>query len=118
PVVERSMPNIIRSVGTVEASSSVEIRAQVSGELLNVNFKEGQDVAEGDLLFTIDPRPFDMAIKQAEAQLAKDSGQSKTAEMNRTRSASLLSRGLIAQSDFDTVAAQANSIQGTVNADN
>lgn len=112
--VSRSVPDTLRAVGTVEASSSVEIRSQVSGELLKVHFKEGQDVAAGDVLFTIDPRTFELAVKQAEAQLAKDIGQSKTAELQRTRASELLQKGILAQSDFDTTAAQANALQGTI----
>src|SRR6476469_3422447 len=55
-VVVRAMPVTIRAVGTVEASSTVDIRAQVAGPILSIGFKEGQDVKAGDLLFTIDPR--------------------------------------------------------------
>src|SRR5690349_14937288 len=57
-VAERAMPVTIRAVGTVEASSTVDIRAQVAGPILSIGFSEGQDVKAGDLLFTIDPRPF------------------------------------------------------------
>ena len=88
---ERSLPVILRAVGNVESSSTVEMRSQVTGSLLTVEFREGQDVAAGDLLFTIDPRPFDVALKQAEAQLAKDAGQSKNAEVQRARYADLAS---------------------------
>ncbi|HKT81657.1 MAG TPA: efflux RND transporter periplasmic adaptor subunit [Vicinamibacterales bacterium] len=117
-VTRKNIANTVRAVGTVEASSTVEVRSQVTGALLTVEFKEGQDVRAGDLLFTLDPRPFELAVKQAEAQLAKDSGQSKTAEAQRTRATELLDRGVISRSDFDTISATANSIQGTINADN
>jgi multidrug efflux system membrane fusion protein len=116
-VTEASLPVFVQGVGNVEAFTTVEIRAQVTGPLLEVHFQEGQDVEKGQLLFTIDPRPFELAVKQAEAQLAKDTGQSKTAEMQRARYTSLLKSGLVAQSDFDTVAAQANSLQSTLNLD-
>jgi multidrug efflux system membrane fusion protein len=116
-VTEASMPVYVQGVGNVEAFTTVEIRSQVTGPLLEVNFSEGQDVEKDQLLFTIDPRPFELAVNQAEAQLAKDSGQSKTAETQRTRYTSLLKSGLVAQSDFDTVAAQANSLQSTLSLD-
>ena len=63
-----------RAVGNVEASSSVAVRSQVSGELLKVGFDEGQDVAAGQVLFTIDPRQFEVALQQAEAALARSHG--------------------------------------------
>ncbi len=113
-VVERSMPVNLHAVGNVESSSTVEIRSQVTGSLLTVEFEEGQDVNAGDLLFTIDPRPFEVALKQAEAARAKDAGQSKNAEVQRQRYNDLLARGLIAQADFDTMSAQANALQSSV----
>jgi membrane fusion protein, multidrug efflux system len=116
--VERAMPVTLRAVGNVEASSTVEVRAQVSGELTSVAFTEGQDVKAGDLLFTIDPRALDVALRQAEAVLARDTGQSKTAEAQRARYTSLLKAGLISQADFDSVSGQANSLLSAINADN
>jgi multidrug efflux system membrane fusion protein len=116
-VTEASLPVYVQGVGNVEAFTTVEIRPQITGPLLEVNFREGQDVEKGQLLFTIDPRPFELAVKQAEAQLAKDAGQSKTAETQRTRYTSLLKSGLVAQSDYDTVAAQGNSLLSTLSLD-
>jgi membrane fusion protein, multidrug efflux system len=117
PVVERALPVYVQAVGNVEAFSTVEIRSQVTGPLLEVHFIEGQEVAKGQPLFTIDPRPFDLAVRQAEAQLAKDSGQSKTAETQRARYASLFKSGLVSQEQFDSISAQANSLQSTLAAD-
>jgi multidrug efflux system membrane fusion protein len=117
PVEEKALPVIIQAVGNVEAFSTVEVRAQVTGPLLEVHFTEGQDVEKGQLLFTIDPRPFDLAVRQAEAQLAKDSGQSKTAETQRARYASLFRSGLVSQEQFDAISAQANSLQSTIATD-
>ena len=117
-VVEQAMPINLRAVGNVEPSSTVEIRAQVTGALLSIEFREGQDVSAGDPLFTIDPRPFEVELKQAEAQLAKDAGQSKNAEVQRARAKDLLDRGVMSRADFDTVSAQANALQSTMVADN
>jgi membrane fusion protein, multidrug efflux system len=113
-VAEMPLPVYLQGVGNVEAYSTVEIRPQVSGPLLTVNFNEGQDVEKDQLLFTIDPRPFEIALKQAETQLLKDQGQSKTLETQRARNANLFKQGLIAQSDVDAQAAQANSLLSTI----
>src|SRR5260221_8783160 len=98
--LEMSLPLEVQGVGNVEANSTVEIRSQVTGPLLTVDFIEGQDVTDGQLLFTIDPRPFEVAVRQAEAVLAKDTGQSKTAEAQRARYASLFKNGLASQADL------------------
>src|SRR6187399_117797 len=79
-VVEKPMAVNVRVVGNVEAASTVNVRAQVAGELKTVEFTEGDDVRAGQLLFTIDPRPFELALRQAETQLGRDQSQSKTLE--------------------------------------
>jgi multidrug efflux pump subunit AcrA (membrane-fusion protein) len=72
---QKTMPLQIRAVGNVEAYSTVAVKSQVTGVLTQAHFKEGQDVKKGQLLFTIDPRPFEAALKQAEANLARDTAQ-------------------------------------------
>src|ERR1022692_3521047 len=72
---EESVPVQIRVIGTVEPSSTVQIKSQVAGELLSVHFTEGRDVNKDDLLFEIDPRPYREALAQAEAAVAKDRAQ-------------------------------------------
>jgi len=74
-VVRKAMPLELSAIGTVEASSSVAVRAQITGELTSVNFKEGDDVTQGQVLFTLDRRPLEAALKQAEAALARDQAQ-------------------------------------------
>src|SRR5450756_2612253 len=64
---QESVPTELRVVGTVEASAIVQFKSQISGQLLRVSFTEGQNVATGDLLFEIDPRPYEEALRQAEA---------------------------------------------------
>ena len=145
PVEQKAMPVQIQAIGTVEAYSVVSIKAQVGGELMRVSFKEGQDVKKGDLLFTIDPRPFEAALAQAQANLARDKGliqqaraaldrdrakvsqtqaalardqaQAKNAEVEATRYAELLKRGLIAQEQADQFRTTAESLSHTVLAD-
>ena len=116
-VAQVALPVYLQAVGNVEAFSSVEIRPQVSGPLLSVEFREGQDVEKGQLLFTIDRRPFELALRQAQAQWAKNSGQSKTAETQRARYETLFKSGLVSQEQFDAISAQANSLQSSVAAD-
>lgn len=82
---EETVPIQLKSFGTVEAYSSVEVKSQVAGPLLSVHFTEGSNVNKGELLFEIDPRPFQEALHQAEAALAKDSAQLKLSEANLAR---------------------------------
>jgi len=84
--MEESVPIQIRTVGTAEAYSTVEVKSQVAGPLLNVRFTEGANVSQGQLLFEIDPRPFREALRQAEAALAKDQAQLRVGEANLARS--------------------------------
>lgn len=80
PVEKKNIPIQIRAIGNVEASSTVQIRSLVSGELLKVHFAEGQTVKKGELLFTLDQRPFEAALEQAQANLAKDQAQEAVAQ--------------------------------------
>jgi membrane fusion protein, multidrug efflux system len=84
-VTQRAVPVEIRVVGSVEAYSTIRVRAQVSGQLTKVHFQEGQDVKAGELLFSIDPRPYDEAIRQAEANLARNNAIQRQAEANLKR---------------------------------
>jgi multidrug efflux system membrane fusion protein len=65
PVIQETVPVQLRTIGNVQAHSTVSVKSLVAGELTRVHFKEGQDVRKGDLLFTIDPRPFEAAVRQA-----------------------------------------------------
>jgi len=84
-VMEKAMPVDIRVIGSVEAYTAVHVKAQVSGQLMKVQFRQGDDVKAGDPLFLIDPRPFDAAIRQAEANIAKDTALLRQAEANLRR---------------------------------
>jgi multidrug efflux system membrane fusion protein len=83
---QESVPIEVRAVGNVEPYSSVQVKAQVGGPLLNVRFTEGANVTKGDLLFEIDPRPFREALRQAEAAVMKDQAQLRVTEANMARS--------------------------------
>ena len=116
-VAERSLPVAVKAVGTVMASSTVDIRSQVTGQLLKVGFTEGQDVKAGDVLFTLDPRPFQITLTQAEAVLTKDTAQSANAQEQLRRAEELFAKGLLPKADRDTVNANANALKSALAAD-
>ena len=116
-VVEREMPVTFHAVGTVQASSTVDVHAQVTGQLMSVSFTEGQDVRAGEVLFTLDARPFQAALNQAEALLARDTAQTTNAQESLRRADELLSKGLIPKADRDTLASTVASLRGTLAAD-
>jgi len=116
-VIQKTVPVQVRAIGNVEAYSTVGVRVQIGGELLRVHFKEGQDVSRGELLFTIDPRPYEAALKQAEANLAKDTAQLENAKVDVGRYADLVKKGYVAQQQFDQVNTNFATLEATVNAD-
>ena len=116
-VTTKPMAVRVRVVGNVEPSATVGVRAQVAGELKSVHFTEGQEVAAGDLLFVVDPSPFESTLKQVEANLARDTANSKNAEAQLARSADLLKQGLVSQSQHDVVVAQAAALRASLDAD-
>src|SRR5262252_4364043 len=75
PVIQKSMPIEIRVIGTVEPYSTVAVRAQITGQLTKVNFKEGEDVEKDQVLFELDRRPLEAALLQAQATLTRDQAQ-------------------------------------------
>jgi multidrug efflux system membrane fusion protein len=130
-VSQKLMPIEIASVGNVEPISTVAIKAQVSGELLQAHFKEGDFVSKGQLLFTIDSRPFqgqvatveanitkdEAQLKQAEANLARDTAQLEYARAEAKRSATLQQSGLISTDTSEQVRSKANAAEESVRAD-
>src|SRR6185295_6960057 len=116
-VSQKLMPVEVSSVGNVEPIATVAIKAQVSGELLEVHFKDGDFVHRGQQLFSIDPRPFqgqvgtmqaniekdEAQLKQAEANLARDTAQLEYVRGQSTRYATLQQRGLIATENSEQV---------------
>ena len=113
----KPMPVLIEAVGTAEPEHSVQVRAQVSGVLKSVLFKEGDKVQAGQVLFEIDPRTFQAAYSQAEAQLARDQAQLENARVQRDRLEPLLKREFITQQEFDVAVTSTKSLEATVAAD-
>jgi len=79
-VLQKAVPVQLRAIGNAQAFSTVTVKALIGGEIIKVSFREGQDVNQGDLLFVIDPRPYEATLRQAEANLAKDTSQVKQAK--------------------------------------
>lgn len=116
-VVEQPMAVAVAGVGTVEPISAVQVRAQVSGRLMQVHFGEGQEVRAGQPLFSIDPQPFQVALDQASAVLARDTAQANNARAQLTRLKNLLDRGLIPREQYETQQATADALAATIEAD-
>lgn len=114
---ERTMPLALRAVGHVEAIASVAIRPRVGGELQKVHFTEGQSVAAGQTLFTIDPRPYEAALREAQARLARDQALVRKAEADVVRYEDLVKRDFVTREQFDQVKASVESLRATVAAD-
>jgi len=103
-VVAKDVPIYLDEIGTCAAYETVLVQAQVSGVIITRNFQDGSDVKKGDLLFTIDPRPFQAALDQAKAQAALD-------QLNLKRQEDLRARKVISQQDYDTAVANAQKSQ-------
>src|SRR5687767_4229010 len=115
-VVEKEMPLDVNVVGTVEAFSTVAVRAQVTGELKDVNFKQGDDVRAGQVLFTLDHRPLEAALHQAEANLARDTAQAANAKVIAQRMDDLVERGVGTREQRDTARTTAAALDAVVGA--
>lgn len=113
----KTAPIEIASIGTVEAAATVAIKSQVGGALSEVHFQEGQQVAKGDLLFTIDPRPYAAAVKQSEAGLERDLAQSALAQKVVANSSDLIQPGLVTAEQYDRDLAAAKAAAAVVRAD-
>lgn len=114
--VAKPMPVLIEAVGTVEPEHSVQVRAQVSGVLQSVQFKEGDKVKAGQLLFQIDPRTFKAQYDQALAQLARDRAQLENARAQQERLEPLLKREFITRQEYDVAVTSAKSLEATLQA--
>jgi multidrug efflux system membrane fusion protein len=115
--VQKAVPLQLRAVGNVEAYSTVSVKSQVTGVLNQAHFKEGQDVKKGQLLFTIDPRPFEAALKQAEANLARDTAQLKNLREQVRRYAELVEKQYVSREQYDQIKTNADAAESVVDAD-
>jgi multidrug efflux system membrane fusion protein len=127
----QAVQQVVQAIGNVEPSATVQVRAQVAGELVRANFAEGQNVNKGDLLFQIDPRPFRDALLQAEAAVARDRAllaqaeanvsrdraQLKNADTDAHRNQELVKEGIVARSQYDTSRMNADVYAESLRAD-
>jgi membrane fusion protein, multidrug efflux system len=116
-VIQKSMPIETRVIGTAEAYSTVAVRAQTTGQLMSVNFTEGDDVRKGQVLFSLDRRPLEAALQQAEANLQRDLAQAANAESQAKRYQDLAERGIATREQLDTSRTGAAALNAAVEAD-
>jgi membrane fusion protein, multidrug efflux system len=116
-VQQKVVPIQIRAVGNVEAYATVSIKSQVTGVLDKAHFKEGQYVKKGQLLFTIDPRPLQAALKQAEATLARDYAQVQNWREQVRRYAELVEKQYVSREQYDQIKTNAEAAEAVVTAD-
>ena len=108
-VVQKAVPRYLDEIGTCAAYETVQVQAQVSGQIIERNFQDGADVKKGDLLFTIDPRPFQAALDQAKAQAALD-------QVTLKRQADLRAKNVTSGQDWDTAQANAQKSEAAAEA--
>jgi multidrug efflux system membrane fusion protein len=111
------VPVRIKVIGNVEPFSTVAVKSQVEGQLAKVHFQEGQEVKAGDLLFTVDPRPFEAALRQAEATLAHDQAEASNATVEAERLKRLLTQGFVSHDEVDQAVTRAAALAATLEAD-
>ena len=117
PVLRKDMPLDASVVGTVEAYSTVSVRAQITGELTAVRFQQGDDVAEGQELFTLDRRPLEAALLQAQANLERDTAESANAKAIMQRYDQLVERGIVAKEQRDNARTVVARLEATLASD-
>ena len=114
PATVADFPVYLKALGTVTATNTINVRSRVAGELVKVNFQEGQKVKAGDLLAEIDPRSYQIALQQAEGTLAQNVALLKNAQIDLMRYKGLYAEDSIAKQTLDTQAALVEQYQGTV----
>ena len=116
-VEEKDVPVQVQAIGSVESYSTVAVKTQITGELTGVFFREGQEVKKGELIFTLDKRPFEAVLKQAQSTLAKDQAQAEMARVQARRYAVLMKDGVVAKEQYDQMQSSADALDAAVEAD-
>ncbi|MFZ0820446.1 MAG: efflux RND transporter periplasmic adaptor subunit [Candidatus Acidiferrales bacterium] len=113
----RTVPIQVTAIGNVEAFATVSVKPLVAGELQSIHFAEGQDVKKGDLLFVIDRKPFEAALEQTQANMAKDKATAINARAEAGRYSNLFSQGVISREQAEQATSTADAAEATVKAD-
>ena len=116
PAMQQSVPVRLQAIGNVEAFSTVSVKARVDGQIVALNFKEGQEIKKGDVLFRIDARPFEAALKQAEANALRDAAARDQAQSQERRYNELLEKNFISKEAYAQIATNAQTAQATARA--
>jgi membrane fusion protein, multidrug efflux system len=116
-VQQQDMPVYLEGLGSVTAFYTANIKSRVDGQIMRVNFREGQTVKQGDLLIVIDPRPFQVQMEQMQAQLFKDLATLRDAKLNLERYTTLIPSGSISQQQVDTQKSLVDQLDGQVRTD-
>jgi len=116
-VQQQDVPVYLTGLGSVTAFNTANIKSRVDGQIMRVEVKEGQTVNQGQLLILVDPRPFQVQLEQAQAQLFRDEASLRDAKLNLERYTSLIPSGSIAQQQVDTQKATVDQLDGTVRTD-
>lgn len=115
--MKQDVPVYLSGLGSVTAFNTANIKSRLDGQIMKVNFREGQEVREGDLLILIDSRPYEVQVEQLQAALFRDQAQLRDARLNLERYTSLIPSGSIAQQQVDTQKALVDQLDGTVRND-
>jgi membrane fusion protein, multidrug efflux system len=116
-VQQRDFPVYLTGLGSVLAFNTVALKSRIDGQIMHVNFQEGQEVKQGELLIQIDPRPYEVALQTAQANLQRDEAQLNNAKVQFERMKALYAGGVIAKQDLDTQEASFGQYAGTIAAD-
>lgn len=111
-----TVPVVLSAIGNVQARSTVSVKSRVDGQIVEVAVRQGQRVNKGDLLFRIDPRPYEAQLRQAEANLARDQANLTKAESDLARYQSLSEKGYSSQQRYEEATALKSSLIGTISA--
>jgi multidrug efflux system membrane fusion protein len=116
-VIQKDIPVQLLAIGRVEAYATVSIKIRVTGEITQVHFREGQEVKKGDLLFTIDPRPYQAALDEAQARLERDTALLAKAEKDAERYSQLVKGDYVSADRYEQARSSADALRATVASD-